>query len=208
MITGFKVDFPGAINKYGVEPDFATWGKGVGNGFSFCALTGKKEYMELGGIRREGEEKLFLISTTCGGETHAIAAGLAVIDIFKREPVIAHNQAIGDRLIRGARQEVARLGLDQQVDVYPCNWFPVLTFKDRTGQVCNAHRTLVMQEMIRRGVLFQSAFTPSYSHTNEDVDFFNGALGESLTVYKRALEEGVEKFLVGPAAKPVFRKIL
>jgi glutamate-1-semialdehyde aminotransferase len=38
----------------------ATWGKGIANGFSFCALTGKKEIMELGGIRRKGEEKVFL----------------------------------------------------------------------------------------------------------------------------------------------------
>src|SRR5690606_14054958 len=76
MITGFKAALPGSITKYNVKPDLATWGKGIANGFSFCALTGKKEIMELGGIRAVGKEKVFLISTTHGGETHALAAGL------------------------------------------------------------------------------------------------------------------------------------
>ena len=59
MVTGFKVDFPGAISKYNLMPDLATWGKGIANGFSFCALTGKKEIMDLGGILEEGKEKVF-----------------------------------------------------------------------------------------------------------------------------------------------------
>ena len=88
MITGFKTDFPGSIKKFGVEPDMATWGKGVANGFSFCALTGKKEIMELGGINRPGEEKVFLISTTHGGETHAMAACLATIEEFQKKNVV------------------------------------------------------------------------------------------------------------------------
>ena len=36
MVTGFKVDFPGAISKYNLQPDLATWGKGIANGFSFA----------------------------------------------------------------------------------------------------------------------------------------------------------------------------
>lgn len=39
--------------------------------------------MELGGIRNEGKEKLFLISTTHGGETSSIAAAIATMDEFK-----------------------------------------------------------------------------------------------------------------------------
>ena len=43
MVTGFKVDFPGPFQNTKLTPDLATWGKGIANGFSFCALTGKKE---------------------------------------------------------------------------------------------------------------------------------------------------------------------
>jgi len=208
MITGFKTHFPGTLVKYGVEPDMTTWGKGIANGFSFCALTGKKEVMELGGIRKTGTEKLFLISSTHGGETHAIAAGLATIDEFVKHNVVAHNHAIGNAFIAKNRAVIAKHGLESYVQVVPSNWMPLLTFKDKNGDVSNGLRTLVMQEMIARGVLFQGAFVPCFSHTPEDVAFFAAAFDESLEVFKRGLEDGYEKHLVGEAAKPVFRKIL
>ena len=104
MITGFKTDYPGSIKRLNAEPDLSTWGKGIANGFSFCALTGKKEIMQLGGINREGEPKLFLASTTHGGETHSIAAGLATMDVFESEPVIEHIHKIGDHFITGLNE--------------------------------------------------------------------------------------------------------
>ncbi len=208
MITGFKTHFPGTLVKYGVEPDLTTWGKGIANGFSFCALTGKKEVMELGGIRKTGAEKLFLISSTHGGETHAIAAGLATIDEFIKHNVVAHNHAIGDRFIAKNREVIAKHGLQHAVEIIPSNWMPLMVFKDKNGAASNGLRTLVMQEMIARGVLFQGAFVPCFSHTNEDVDFFAVAMDESLDLFKRGLEDGFERYLVGEAAKPVFRKIL
>ena len=53
MVSGFKVDFPGAISKYNLTPDLATWGKGIANGFSFCALTRKKRNHGFGGILKK-----------------------------------------------------------------------------------------------------------------------------------------------------------
>jgi glutamate-1-semialdehyde 2,1-aminomutase len=65
-------------------------------------------------------------------------------------------------------------------------------------------RTLFLQEMIARGVI-APAFVVSYSHTNEDIDRTVEIAGEALAVYRRALEEGVEKYLHGRPVKPVFR---
>lgn len=206
MITGFKVDFPGAITKYGIVPDMATWGKGIANGFSFCALTGKKEIMELGGILREGEEKLFLVSTTHGGETTSIAACLATIKEFREKNVIEHNHSIGKALIAEATQTLKRCGLSDYVQIYDCPWMVAFTFKDRNRNSCNGMRTLMLQEMIKRGVLFQGTFVPCFSHTKDDVAFFCQAFTDSLEVYRDGLEHGYQRFLVGPPTKPVFRK--
>jgi glutamate-1-semialdehyde aminotransferase len=208
MITGFKAHFPGSLVKYGIEPDMATWGKAVANGFSFCALTGKKEVMELGGIRAKGKEKLFLISSTHGGETHAIAAGLATIEEYKTKHVIAHNHRIGELFIQKNRAVIAKHGLEAFVQVLGGNWMPYMLFKNKQGEICNGMRTLVMQEMIARGVLFQSALTPCFSHTEADMEVFAQALDETLVVYAQALDDGYEQHLVGEAAKPVFRKLL
>lgn len=208
MITGFKTDFPGSIKKYKASPDMATWGKGIANGFSFCALTGKKEVMELGGIRNKGAEKVFLISTTHGGETHAIAAALATIDVFEKNNVIEHNHEIGRYLNQLCQQVIASHNLNDNVQLAPSDWMPVFVFKDKNKEASAGHRTLALQEMIRRGILFQGAFVPSFSHTKEDIDYFAEAFNATASVYKQSLEEGFEKYLVGEPAKAVFRKYL
>ncbi|MEX6688455.1 glutamate-1-semialdehyde 2,1-aminomutase [Danxiaibacter flavus] len=208
MITGFKTNFPGSIRKYSLEPDMTTWGKGIANGFSFCALTGKKEVMELGGINRKGEEKVFLISTTHGGETHAIAAGLATIDFFENNDVIGHSQQMGAKAISECNGIIQRQCLSDFVSLSCSSWMPAFVFRNRERQMDAGFRTLMMQEMIKNDVLFQGVLVPSFSHTNTEVNFFLDAFEASLSVYKKALEVGYEKYLIGEAAKPVFRKIL
>lgn len=208
MITGFKTAFPGSITKYNVEPDMATWGKGIANGYSFCALTGKKEIMELGGIRKIGEEKVFLTSTTHGGETHSIVAGLAVIEEFEKNDVIGHNQSIGNYFIQANNAIIEQHDLTNYVQIVPSNWFTLFNFFNKNGEVDFGLRTLAQQEMIRRGVLFQGAFVPCFSHTKNDVDYFAEAFNQTLEIYKKALIDGYPKYLVGEPAKPVFRKFL
>ncbi len=206
MITGFKTDFPGSIKKYNVKPDIATWGKGIANGFSFSAMTGTKEVMDLGGILNEGEEKVFLTSTTHGGETHAIAAGIATIDIFQNENVIAHNHAIGKQLIESCKQIIQQHQLTNYIQLIGDNWMPVFVFKNSKQEACMGMRTLALQEMIKRGVLFQGVFVPCFSHTKMDVDFFANQFDETLAVYSKALQDGYELYLIGKPTKPVFRK--
>lgn len=208
MVTGFKTEFPGSITKYGITPDMATWGKGIANGFSFCALTGTKEIMEMGGIKNTGEEKVFLISTTHGGETHGLAAAIATIKEYQEKNVIAHNHQIGRKLAELCQQLVNENNLSAYIEVVAAEWMPFFVFKDKSEAVSQGYRTLFMQEMIKRGVLFQGAFVPCFSHTEDDVYYFAKAFGESLKIYQEALEAGYEKFLTGEPAKPVFRRTL
>lgn len=208
MITGFKTDFPGSIKKYNVKPDMATWGKGIANGFAFCALTGIKEVMELGGIRNTGAEKVFLTSTTHGGETSAMAACLATIEEFQKEKVLEHNHRIGKTLHTLSREAIKTASLGEYVAVSDTDWWPVFTFRDSNKEVSAPMKTLIMQEMIRRGVLFNGFFVPCFSHTEADVKMFVNALEESLSVYSKALEDGYGDYLIGESIKPVFRKYL
>ena len=208
MITGFKTDFPGSISKYKVKPDMATWGKGIANGFAFCAMTGTKEVMELGGIRNIGQEKVFLTSTTHGAETSGMAACIATIDVFQANNVISHNHNIGNKLHTSAQQVINKRGLGKFISVTNTDWWPVFNFKDLQENTSSGMKTLVMQEMIERGVLFTGTFVPCYSHTEADIDFFIQAFTETLNIYEKALEDGIDKLLVGPIIKPVFRKYL
>ena len=65
-------------------------------------------------------------------------------------------------------------------------------------------RTLFLQETIRRGVLMPSLVV-SYSHDDDDIDRTLSALDGALTVYRQALDDGVERLLVGRPSEPVMR---
>lgn len=208
MITGYRSHFPGSCVKFNVVPDLATWGKGIANGFSFCCLTGKKEIMELGGIRNKGREKLFLISTTHGGETCSIAAALATLEEFKKQDVIKHNHKMGDTFISGLKTLLQKYDLNEHIRIQQFNWHVSLGYFDQEGNNSFGLRTLMHQELIRRGVLFQGIFCPHFSHSGEDVDYILNAFDEACRVYRKALEDGYEKYLVGEPIKPVFRKYI
>ena len=206
MVTGFKVDFPGAISKYELTPDLATWGKGIANGFSFCALTGKKEIMDLGGILEEGKEKVFFISTTHGGETNAIRAGIKTIEEFKDHNVIKHIHSTGNEFIKRTKALIKQKKLEKLIEVIPCPWMVAFIFKNKEGNVCNGHRTYFLQKMIENNVLFQGIFIPCLSHEIQEIDEFMAAFELSLQDYSIMLDEGYENKLKGKQTQAVFRK--
>ncbi|HZV45665.1 MAG TPA: glutamate-1-semialdehyde 2,1-aminomutase, partial [Saprospiraceae bacterium] len=147
----------------------------------------------------------FLLSTTFGAETHSLAATLATMKIYKTEPVIEHLYRQGDRLTKGINQSVQEHHLEENFGVLgkPCN---LLYFtRDQNGQPSQPLRTLFLQEIIRRGVIAPSLVV-SYSHTDEDIDRSLDAINEALYVYRKALDEGYERYLVGPSIKPAVRK--
>ena len=82
-ITGFRWAAGGAQSVYGVTPDLSTWGKAMGNGFSVAALAGRRELMELGGLRTD-RPRVFLLSSTHGAETTGLAAFRAVVKAYPR----------------------------------------------------------------------------------------------------------------------------
>jgi glutamate-1-semialdehyde 2,1-aminomutase len=109
----------------------------------------------------------------------------------------------GERLRRGIEAAAADLGVSSHFSLIgrPCNL--VYATRDRDGRPSQAFRTLFLQELVRRGILAPS-FVVSFSHTDADIDQTIEAVGEALGVYCRALEDGIEKHLVGPPVRPVF----
>lgn len=209
MISGFKWSLKGAHDYFGVQADLTTWGKGIANGFSACALTGRAEIMELGGIRAEGREKLFLVSTTHGAETTGLAAMIATIGEFRKHDMIASNWERGATLKARLEQTVERHGLGRHLQWlgYPCLF--LLNCLNGAGAPDHAFRTLMMQEMIARGVLFQGMLYTTWSHRETELDQIVAAFDASCAVYRRAVDAGsTAGLLVGPPAKPVFRKTI
>lgn len=205
MITGFRWDNGGAQRVYGVEPDLSTWGKALGNGFSVSALAGKREVMRLGGLDHTDRPRVFLLSTTHGAETHALAAALATIQVYRDEPVIAHLYRQGTRLRAGAEAAIARHGLARYVKLLGRPCCLIYATLDRDGRPSQAFRSLLLQETIKRGVIMPS-LALSYSHADADIDATVEAIDGALAVYARALEEGPGRHLVGRPSQIVYRR--
>jgi glutamate-1-semialdehyde 2,1-aminomutase len=205
MITGFRWHARGAQALYDIVPDLSTFGKALGNGFSVSALAGRREFMRLGGLDHHDRPRVFLLSTTHGAETHALAAAMATIEVYRDEPVIERMEAAGDRLRAGFEQAIVRHRLADHVSVGGRSSCLFYGTKGIDGKPSQAFRSLFLQEIIRRGVIAPSLAT-SYSHSDADIDRTVDAVDGALGVYVRALDEGVEHHLVGRPSQIVQRQ--
>lgn len=203
MITGFRWHVGGAQTRYGIKPDLSSFGKALANGFSVSALTGKRELMQLGGFDHD-RERVFLLSTTHGAETHGLAAAIATMKVYREEPVIDVLWQRGQSLADGLKAAAADAGVADHVPILGQPCCLVFGSRDTDGQPSQPFRTLLMQEILRRGVLATSLVV-NYSHTEADIDRTVEIFSEAFFVYRRALDEGIEKYLLGRPVKPAIR---
>lgn len=205
MITGFRWDIGGAQRVHGIEPDLSAFGKALANGFSVSALAGKREVMQLGGWDHD-RERVFLLSTTHGAETHALAAATATMNFYAENDVIGRLHAQGRRLQEGCTQVARAHGLQDhfQVTGRPCNL--VYVTRDADGRPSQEFRTLFMQEMLKSGILGPS-FVVSYSHSDDDIDRTVEAVSRALEPYAAGLNEGIDRVLTSRPVRPVDRRL-
>lgn len=205
MTTGMRWSLHGGQGVYGVTPDLSTWGKALGNGFAVSALAGRRELMELGGLRTDAS-RVFLLSTTHGAEVTGLAAYLAVEREYRSWDVVGTMERQGAQLAARVGQEVEDAGLTGYVETTgrpSCLFFGT---RDAERTPSQAYRTLFLQELLQRGVLGQS-FVISAAHTDEDLDRTVAAVRGALPVYRRAIEQGTtDGLLRGRPVAPALRE--
>lgn len=205
MITGFRWHIKGAQYLYDVDPDLCTFGKAMANGFAVACVAGKREIMELGSIEFEGKERVFLLSTTHGAEMCGLGAFVANISFIQKHNVISHIWNYGGDLIRNALESAKLHGLENNFQMNGPSCSPIYKTFDNAGVNSLEFRTLFSQEMVKHGVLMPWVAL-SYRHCNDELSITRRAFDATFDIYRKALNEGIEKYLIGPAIKPVFRK--
>lgn len=205
MITGFRWHLKGAQHLYAVRPDLCTFGKAMANGYSVSCVAGRREIMELGSIEFEGRERLFLLSTTHGAEMSGLGAFVASMAFMQNHDVVEHLWDYGGRLMAMMQAQAERHGVAGhfQVGGFPCS--PFYITQDQDGANSLSLRTLFAQEMVKKGVLMPW-IALSWRHGDAELAATESAVDAALAVYRKALEDGVERYLEGPTIKPVFRK--
>lgn len=198
VISGFRLAPGGAQEYFDLRADLVCFGKALGNGMPISALAGPAETMQ-------ALERVF-VSGTHGGETLSLAAARATLRVLNQEPVHEHLWRLGRRLQEGVAAAIERHGLEGWVSCSGAAPWTLVGVREPgwAGETLPA-KSLLQQEMAKRGVLFNGSNFISYAHTAEDIELAIDAYDQSLQVLAEALPDGVEPLLEGPALTPAFR---
>lgn len=95
VITGFRLARGGAVERYGVVPDLAIYGKAIGGGWPVAAVAGRADLMDLFGSGRVNH------SGTFNGSVMAAAAVIATQRLLAEDPPYDRVEAYGAELMKG-----------------------------------------------------------------------------------------------------------
>jgi glutamate-1-semialdehyde 2,1-aminomutase len=178
VVTGFRIAWGGAQEKYGVVPDLATYGKAMSGGFPMAAIAGRSEVMKHLDARRTDRAHLVWASGTLNGNPISASAGLVALDVLSRPGAYEHFRRIGGRLRREIPALGKRYGFDVQTPGEDAvfgvrftsrrplrNWEDLLTADTQL----NLRWSI---ELLKRGILVNpnEKFYLSLAHTEADVD--------------------------------------
>lgn len=160
-ITGFRFAKGGAQELFGVTPDLATFGKGLGNGFPVSAIVGADKYMRL-------MEEVFF-SFTFGGETLSLAAAKACLTKLQTKPILETIKSQGKKVQIGLQQLIEKHDAHDLLSVagHPSWSFFIIQDTEKVGSF--GFKTLYLQEMLARGILTFGTHNMSYAHTDYDI---------------------------------------
>ena len=201
IITGFRFSLGGAQEFFDVIPDLAVFGKAMANGMSMSALVGKEEIMNV------LSETFF--SFTFGGRCLSMAAATATINELKEKNVIDFLWTQGRKLKEGYNKLAGELELEKYTECLGYPQSTLVRFYGKTSDEALLMKSLVQQELLKRGILWATYHAVSYSHKDEVINITLEAFDDARRVLKKAVHEGdIGRFLEGKPVKPVFREML
>jgi glutamate-1-semialdehyde 2,1-aminomutase len=161
--SGFRETFGGLHKKYNVEPDMAMFGKALGNGYAITAVIGRREIMEAA--------QTTFISSSFWTERIGSSAGLKTLEIMDNKQSWKTITKTG-RDIRERWQKLADyygLKITQQ-------GLPSLASFSIESKNALLYKTLISQEMLKKGYLAGNSIYVCTEHTPEIINEYFEAL--------------------------------
>ena len=200
MWTGFRIAIGGAQEYFDVKPDLAVYSKACANGMPIAFLTGRADVMQL--LNSE-----VFSYTTFGGEALSLAACMATIKELIDKNVPKYLDEKGALLKDGYNQLAIETGTDIYTRCIGYNCRSMVTFTPEAGNGLEV-KTLMQQEMIKRGVLWAGFHNMCYSHSDEDIACTLSAYRDVMPIMKEAIQSGnIKQYLKGEVLEAVFRKV-
>jgi glutamate-1-semialdehyde 2,1-aminomutase len=193
--SGFRQSFGGLHKIYGVDPDMAMFGKALGNGYAITAVIGRKEIME-------AAQKTF-ISSTFWTERIGPSAALKTLEVMERERSWETITQTGKGIAKRWRQMAGMYDLPVNISGLPA----LISFNFESNNAL-AYKTLITQEMLKKGYLASNSIYVSTEHTNEILDNYFDELNEIFLLIKEC-ESGRDVFslLEGPVCHSGFKRL-
>ncbi len=110
VITGFRVAYGGAQERYNIMPDITTLGKIIGGGMPVGAYGGSREIMS-----RIAPEGPVYQAGTLSGNPLAMSAGIAMLKELKQPGFYESLEQGAESLLQGMRAAIEKTGVPAQV---------------------------------------------------------------------------------------------
>lgn len=179
VVTGFRMAWGGAQERYGVVPDLAALGKTISGGYPNAAVCGRADVMEtVNPWKDSSDPKRAIASGTFSGYPIGAVAGMATLNVLEREGTYKRLFEMGNKLTR----EIEKMGQEFSIPLKVGGEGPVLqVLFTEDKEIINYESMLYADkkkaysfgvEMIRRG-FFISPYEKIYLsavHTDEDID--------------------------------------
>lgn len=193
--SGFRETFGGLHKKYGVEPDMAMFGKALGNGYAITATIGRREIMEAA--------QTTFISSTFWTERIGPSAALKTLEVMERERSWETISATGTYITEQWKALAAKHGV-----IITTTGLAALTSFSFNSDQALAYKTLVTQEMLKKGYLAGTSVYVCTAHMPDVVDAFFDAL-DPVFALVRECEDGrdVMGLLEGPVCHAGFKRL-
>ncbi len=174
VMTGFRIAYGGAQEKFGITPDLTTLGKVIGGGLPVGAYGGRKDIMAM--VAPSGP---MYQAGTLSGNPLAMTAGIKTLELLQKPGVYEHLDRITKQLIEG----LLKIAQDAGHEVYGGSISGMFGFFFTKGPVHNYEdaKKSDLQKfahfhrgMLERGIYlapsqFEAGFT-SLAHQDADIE--------------------------------------
>ncbi len=193
--SGFRETLGGLHLKYGIEPDMAMFGKAMGNGYAITAIIGRSSVMQ-------AAQKTF-ISSTFWTERIGPSAALKTIEVMERERSWEKITATGKQLTQSWQTLAKKNGIQLTQ-----NGLPSLASFTIQSPKALMYKTLITQEMLKKGYLAATSCYVSIAHSPDVIGPYLEALDCVFGLISEC-EQGrsVEQLLEGPVCHAGFDRL-
>lgn len=193
--SGFRQNLGGIHKLFGVDPDIATFGKALGNGYAITAIIGRRNVMEAA--------QTTFISSTFWTERIGPTAALKTLEVMARVRSWEQITNTGEQFIAGWKALAEKYALSISVTGLPA----LASFSFKSPRALE-YKTLITQEMLERGYLAGTAAYASIAHTSELVAGYFEALDPVFAQVKQC-EDGrdIAQLLRGPVCHSGFARL-